>query len=69
MQTLQTLALIEYTVGGVEAYIAKFKDAIKNIEEVEEYYSANLRMMTFLSGIIDDSYRPLHDILMEKDSK
>ncbi len=66
---LQKLALIKDTIGGVEAYISAFEDALTSLEEVEKRYYKNLKKMTFLNGILDRSYSALHDILMEDDTK
>ncbi len=69
LQTLQNLTLARDTVGGAEAYISAFEDALTSLEEVGEPYSENLKKMTFLNGIVDPSYSALHDILMEDDNK
>jgi len=69
LQTLQNLTLARDTMGGVEAYISAFEDALTSLEEVGEPYSENLKKMTFLKGIVDPSYSALHDILMEDDGK
>ncbi len=65
LQTLQNLTLTRDAVGGVEAYISTFEDALTSLDEVGESYSENLKKMTFLNGIVDQSYSALHDILME----
>ncbi len=39
------------------------------MNEVAEYYSEVPKKLTFLNGIVDESYSVLHDILMEDDSK
>ncbi len=56
-------------MGGVEAYISAFEDALTSLEEVGEACSENFRKMTFLNGIVDPSYIALHEIFMEGDNK
>ncbi len=56
-------------MGGIEAYISAFEDALTSLQEVGEDYSENLPKMTFLNGIVDPLYAALHDILMENDDK
>ncbi len=49
----------------VEAYISAFVDALTILEAVGEPCSENLKKMTFLKGIVEPSYRALHDIFIE----
>ncbi len=39
MKSLQSLSLHKNTVGGAEAYMSKFEDALTNLQIVDKTYS------------------------------
>ncbi len=51
-----------------EAYISNFKDELTSLKQEGENTSDNLREMTFLNEVFDDS-GALLDILMKNNSK
>ena len=56
---IQNLRLTKDSVGGAEAYISKFDEALLNLEETGYPYHEGLKKINFLNGIEDEEHKSL----------